>query len=730
MKIGRFFKVLFAASLFMFLISCGSWSIGNRNDDEVGDNDINSETNNDQNDKEFVITDISPSEALPGQTVKIEGRGFDFVKNEEKLLINGNHFPILIAGTGFVKFYVPPFEKGDYAISVEKTTGERSNSLSLKINQMPVYGKYPGEIAEKVKDRISSLTDGINITFEAMIKEGVIPAEASEKFTKEINTFLLFSENILKYKKNLSESEKTMLDGMLYNSGIYDMLSNSSQNLLLKSTVNTCLNSPLSCFYIMCDQISFFASLISGISSRLALVSGGVAIISGGTLAPAALGAAVVLSEISLYSGLLTHPINVLIPSDLHQIDIKNELGEKITSIELLEGDEEIFEIYGLFKPQETISEATYDLVLTGMMEELFPNSKEKAGELIWNELIPIINDVFSKFGINPADKIVSDILDPVDNLLWKESYQKVDMRIFSTTSTESLFESYLGTFGISIEAIVDFLNDNGVDLEEYDAIKTESSETASIVFKNSKSYISANKKGKTLIMLKGVRFDDKDLPWEIILFVGSDWYKFVEQSISVTIVDQESCVPKCSGKDCGDNGCGGVCGTCEGGKYCSTKSKCVCNCNDIDCLNAYYYGESVEGIADGWGPDPTDECYTGIDVDVTGVSYDQVGFSEGKCEYNVKASFNVTNSTGCCFMLVAMGNQKDSLARGGYIAWHGTESGNFEANLPYYMAEGTQESFSFKYYIWSFSDDMAVTSKSSSGFVYENTIDLQCSSN
>ncbi len=729
MKIGRFFKVLFAACLFMFLFSCGSWSIGSRNDNELSDNDINGETDTDQNKKEFIITSISPSEALPGQTVKIEGKGFDFVNNDEKLLINGNPFPILMAGTGFVKIYVPPFEKGSYEISIEKSDGERSNSLTLKINQMPLYGKYPGEIAEKVKDRLSSLTDGINITFEAMIKEGVIPEESSEKFTKEINTFLLFSENILKYKKNLTEAEKTMLDGMLYNSGIYDMLSNSSENLLLKSTVNACLNSPLSCFYIMCDQISFFASLIAGISSRLALVSGGVAIVSGGTLAPAALGTAVVLSEISLYAGLLTHPINVLIPSDLHKIDIKNELGEKITSIELLEGDEMLFEIHGLFEPQETISEATYDIVLTGMMEELFPNSKKKAGELICNELIPIINDVFSKCGINPADKIVSDILDPVDNLLWKESYQKVDMRIFSKTSTESLFESYLGTFGISIGAIIDFLNDNGVDIEEYDAVKTESPETASIIFKNNKSYVSAKKKGRTPIVLKGVRFDDKDLPWQIILFVGSDWYKYVEYSINVNVVDQESCVPKCSGKECGDNGCGGVCGTCEEGKYCSAKSKCVCNCDNIDCLNAYYFGQSVEGIGDGWGPDPTDECYTGIDVNVTGVSYDQVGFSEGKCQYNIKAAFSVTNSKGCCFMMVAMGNKED-LGRGGYIVWHGTESGSFEAAVPYYMTEETQQDFSFKYYIWSYSDDMSATSKSSSGFVHDDILKLQCVAN
>lgn len=47
----------------------------------------------------------------------------------------------------------------------------------------------------------------------------------------------------------------------------------------------------------------------------------------------------------------------------------------------------------------------------------------------------------------------------------------------------------------------------------------------------------------------------------------------------------QDGCQPQCNGKSCGDNGCGGSCGTCPSGQTCSNGS-CVCvrNCNGKTC--------------------------------------------------------------------------------------------------------------------------------------------------
>lgn len=36
-------------------------------------------------------------------------------------------------------------------------------------------------------------------------------------------------------------------------------------------------------------------------------------------------------------------------------------------------------------------------------------------------------------------------------------------------------------------------------------------------------------------------------------------------------------CVPTCTGKACGPDGCGGSCGTCQGGQTCNASGKCIC---------------------------------------------------------------------------------------------------------------------------------------------------------
>ncbi len=39
---------------------------------------------------------------------------------------------------------------------------------------------------------------------------------------------------------------------------------------------------------------------------------------------------------------------------------------------------------------------------------------------------------------------------------------------------------------------------------------------------------------------------------------------------------DDGICIPNCGGKECGDDGCGGSCGSCQDGKICSSKGLCI----------------------------------------------------------------------------------------------------------------------------------------------------------
>ncbi len=44
------------------------------------------------------------------------------------------------------------------------------------------------------------------------------------------------------------------------------------------------------------------------------------------------------------------------------------------------------------------------------------------------------------------------------------------------------------------------------------------------------------------------------------------------------------SCTPSCAGRVCGDDGCGGSCGNCGGGHYCTASGSCACPSGQAEC--------------------------------------------------------------------------------------------------------------------------------------------------
>jgi len=77
-----------------------------------------------------------------------------------------------------------------------------------------------------------------------------------------------------------------------------------------------------------------------------------------------------------------------------------------------------------------------------------------------------------------------------------------------------------------------------------------------------------------------------------------------------------DECIPECGGKQCGDDGCGGECGTCTGGEVC-VDGQCQQpgSCDTISCDDLEWCKEGVCRCQSGWerqGPDclpviPTD---------------------------------------------------------------------------------------------------------------------------
>ncbi len=76
-------------------------------------------------------------------------------------------------------------------------------------------------------------------------------------------------------------------------------------------------------------------------------------------------------------------------------------------------------------------------------------------------------------------------------------------------------------------------------------------------------------------------------------------------------------CVPQCTGKECGSNGCGGFCGSCEDNEECNDTFQCIVTC-DLTCSN---HGECLVNNSN------IAECncatgYTGVDCSTCDTGY------------------------------------------------------------------------------------------------------------
>lgn len=91
------------------------------------------------------------------------------------------------------------------------------------------------------------------------------------------------------------------------------------------------------------------------------------------------------------------------------------------------------------------------------------------------------------------------------------------------------------------------------------------------------------------------------------------------------------TCQPDCSGKECGNDGCGGICGTCNNGYDCTTSGQCVKNnscAEHTDCDNTMfcYQNECQSPYGKNWK-------VTLISAEVTEKMPDGTGWDEGFSE-------------------------------------------------------------------------------------------------
>jgi len=124
--------------------------------------------------------------------------------------------------------------------------------------------------------------------------------------------------------------------------------------------------------------------------------------------------------------------------------------------------------------------------------------------------------------------------------------------------------------------------------------------------------------------------------------------------AIAETASEARTCIPDCTGKECGDNGCGGICGVCDEDALCNGRGTCYMpadcapdcagrECGDDGCGGSC--GSCIEGdLCDGAG-----SCYTPADCapDCAGreCGDDGCGGSCGDCAGSARC-----NGLGVCY--------------------------------------------------------------------------------
>jgi len=68
-------------------------------------------------------------------------------------------------------------------------------------------------------------------------------------------------------------------------------------------------------------------------------------------------------------------------------------------------------------------------------------------------------------------------------------------------------------------------------------------------------------------------------------------------------------CIANCQGRECGPNGCGGLCGTCPTGKKCSSSGQCIDDSSGDPCSACLSTCKGLPGCCTGCGCLCEDEC-------------------------------------------------------------------------------------------------------------------------
>ena len=337
---------------------------------------------------------IAPSSGAPGSKLELQGMGFDLEAERIKVLFGDFDIPIISKrvnadGMQSLVSVIPPLESGDYGVKVE-FNGRFSNAVYLHIEELASTGKPLGQVMSELNNGMEVITSTFrdNLIPDA-VAEGIIESQDLSKYQNAIDRGNLIFGAFYDNFQTLDQENQELLESIMVQNGVDQIFSELVNTLNTYDTAGP-LDVYASNLMITLDLTSACLSALDTAWTAIDIATLAAAVLSGGTFLPAP----VVSVGTHLTIKVVDHVIDGGLPTDLTHVYI--ETIPPHTTIPFRVNETKEFILMGTFESQETIIEATLNMIIETCLAQI----GEWLPDTVMNQIIELILDVLSHLGL------------------------------------------------------------------------------------------------------------------------------------------------------------------------------------------------------------------------------------------------------------------------------------------------------------------------------------------
>lgn len=471
-------------------------------------------------DAELVLSNLSPTSALPGTTITVTGSGFNGPSSEITVDWQDFKLPLTVDSDEQGSFIVPPVPCGSYPIRLTNSIGV-SMLVSFEVLE-PDNLTYS---QEEFGQLLSTGMGGFNWVVQDLIEEAVVSGElglSTEQLStlSELHSLLNDLVNDLSNEiDSLSTSDAELMQCYFENSGINNVFVDFSD--IFNGSKQSSSFQPLHAFLVAGDIVSAAINIIKPVLTVITIASVATTPASGGLT----LGVAITTAKMQYVLLIIDYLLDTLLPTDLYKITYSLSAGPYVV------GETIPLVVSGSFRSQSRFVSST----ISALFDVWLSLVGGSAGGSWAVQLQKLILSELNKWGLNTTIYLVEE------GILWEnnpDQYQylghpiQLDMGLYHLELHEILSLVYPNSpFGTVTQALTLI----GVPLPELNpviigdnTILEYSAETDELIMKS---------EGSTTIQVYAWCMGSVP-PWSLLYFFPLETPKLIQGNTVNVVVD------------------------------------------------------------------------------------------------------------------------------------------------------------------------------------------------